>query len=57
MAANAVGGLVNVRLYPPWCVSRPPPVNNPFWRWPCGVLAGMMFNFTLSSKLVFKGPI
>ena len=42
---------------PPWCGSRPPPINNLYVALIVGVLAGLVFNFTLSKALVFKGPI
>lgn len=54
--ANAVGGLVNVGLYATLVKFAPPPVNNPFLALPVGVLAGLVFNFTLSKKLVFREP-
>ena len=33
-----------------------PPFNHKFVAQACGVLAGLIFNFTLSKKLVFRGP-
>ncbi len=33
------------------------PFNNKFVAQACGVIIGLLFNFTLSSKLVFKGPL
>jgi putative flippase GtrA len=57
VTANMVGGLVNVGLYSTLVRFAPPPVNNPFLALAVGTLAGLVFNFTLSSKLVFKGPI
>lgn len=57
VAANAVGGLVNVGLYSTLVRFAPPPVNNPFAALAIGTLAGLLFNFTLSNKLVFKGPL
>jgi len=57
VTANAVGGLVNVGLYSTLVRFAPPPANNPFLALAIGTLAGLMFNFTLSNKLVFKGPI
>ena len=56
LAANAVGGLVNVGLYS--CLVRfaPPPVNNLYVALVVGVLAGLGFNFTLSRLMVFKTP-
>jgi putative flippase GtrA len=57
LAANAVGGLVNVGLYSTLVRFAPPPANNLYVALVLGVLAGLVFNFTLSKKLVFKGPI
>lgn len=57
LAANAVGGLVNVGLYSTLVRFAPPPVNNLYVALIVGVLAGLVFNFTLSKTLVFKGPI
>ena len=51
LAANAVGGLVNVGLYSAlvrYCAAAlQRPLSS---RWSCGVLAGLIFNFTLSKK-------
>lgn len=57
LVANAVGGLVNVGLYSTLVRFAPPPANNLYIALILGVLAGLIFNFTLSKKLVFKGPI
>lgn len=57
LAANAVGGLVNVGLYSTLVRFAPPPANNLYVALMLGVLAGLVFNFTLSKKLVFKGPL
>ena len=57
LTANAVGGLVNVGLYATLVRFAPPPVNNPYLALAMGTLAVLAFNFTLSKKLVFKGPI
>ena len=57
LAANAVGGLVNVGLYSTLVRFAPPPINNLYVALVLGVLAGLIFNFTLSKTLVFKGPI
>jgi putative flippase GtrA len=57
LAANAVGGLVNVGLYSTLVRFAPPPINNLYLALVVGVLAGLIFNFTLSKKLVFRGPI
>jgi putative flippase GtrA len=57
LAANAVGGLTNVGLYSTLVRFAPPPVNNLYIALMVGVLAGLVFNFTLSKTMVFKGPI
>jgi putative flippase GtrA len=57
LAANAVGGLVNVGLYSVLVRFAPPPFNDLTIALVCGVMLGLVFNFTLSNKLVFKGPI
>jgi putative flippase GtrA len=56
LAANAVGGLVNVGLYSTLVRFAPPPLNNLYAALVVGVLAGLAFNFTLSRVLVFKAP-
>jgi putative flippase GtrA len=35
----------------------PPPINNLYVALVLGVLAGLVFNFTLSKKMVFRGPL
>jgi putative flippase GtrA len=62
LAANAVGGLVNVGLYSVLVRFAPPPLNELTVALVLGVLLGLVFNFTLSKKLVFrpgayKGPL
>ena len=57
LAANAVGGLVNVGLYATLVRFAPPPLDNLYVALVVGVLAGLIFNFTLSKKLVFKAPL
>ncbi len=56
LAANAVGGLVNVGLYSTLVRFAPPPLNNLYVALVVGVLAGLAFNFTLSRVMVFKAP-
>jgi putative flippase GtrA len=57
LGANAVGGLVNVGLYSVLVRYAPPPFNGLTVALICGVLLGLAFNFTLSKKLVFRGPL
>jgi putative flippase GtrA len=53
---NAIGAAIN------WLVSillryeAPSPLNNPYLALVAGVAAGLVFNFTLSKRLVFVGP-
>ncbi len=54
LAANAVGGLVNVGLYSVLVRFAPPPLNELTVALVLGVLLGLVFNFTLSKKLVFR---
>jgi putative flippase GtrA len=57
LAANAVGGLVNVGLYSVLVRFAPPPLNDLTVALVLGVLLGLIFNFTLSKTIVFKGPL
>jgi putative flippase GtrA len=57
LGANAVGGLVNVGLYSVLVRFAPPPFNDLTVALVLGVLLGLTFNFTLSKKVVFKGPL
>jgi putative flippase GtrA len=57
MGANAVGATVNYASSVVLVHFAPFPLNEKFIAQACGVLLGMVFNFTLSNKLVFKGPI
>jgi putative flippase GtrA len=54
LAANAVGGLVNVGLYSVLVRFAPPPFNELTVALVCGVLLGLAFNFILSKKMVFR---
>ena len=53
LAANAVGGLVNVGLYSVMLRTAPPPFNDINIAFVCGVLLGLVFNFVLSKRWVF----
>jgi hypothetical protein len=46
-----------VGLYSTLVRFAPPPANNLYVALVLGVLGGLIFNFTLSKKLVFKGPL
>ncbi len=54
--ANLVGAAVNYGVYAALVHFAPPPWNNPFLALVMGVLAGLVFNFTLSRLLVFRSP-
>ena len=56
LVTNAIGATIN------WLVSillryeAPVPLNNPYLALVAGVAAGLVFNFTLSKRLVFRAP-
>jgi len=54
--ANAVGAVVNYATALLLVRYGPAPFNNKFAAQACGVLAGLLFNFTLSSRMVFRRP-
>lgn len=54
LAANGIGFLVNYAVYASLVMFAPKPLNNPFIALAFGTLAGLTFNFMLSSKLVFR---
>jgi putative flippase GtrA len=54
MGANAVGAVVNYSTALALVHFAPAPFHNKFVAQACGVLAGLVFNFTLSSKMVFR---
>ena len=54
VVANAFGGFVNLALYTVLVTFAPPPASNPFFAVFAGVLAGLVFNFALSSRVVFR---
>jgi putative flippase GtrA len=53
LAANALGGAINFLLFSAVLRFVPPPANNPAIALACGVLAGLVFNFTMSKLVVF----
>ncbi len=57
VGANAVGAVFNYGISVLAVHYGPAPLDNKYIAQACGVLAGLLFNFTLSSKMVFKGPI
>ena len=54
VASNGIGAAANFAVY--WQLTHlaPFPFNNPYFALAIGVLIGLVFNFTLSKKLVFK---
>ncbi len=54
VGANAVGAVVNYATALLLVRFAPEPFNNKFVAQACGVLAGLAFNFTLSSRMVFR---
>ena len=55
VAANIVGTIVNYGVYAALLHFASAPLNNKYIALVIGVLAGLIFNFTLSKKLVFTG--
>ncbi|MBV9061602.1 MAG: GtrA family protein [Alphaproteobacteria bacterium] len=54
VAANGLGFVVNYAVYASLIALAPKPLNNPFLALAFGTLAGLTFNFLLSSRLVFR---
>ena len=54
MGANVLGAVVNYCAALALVHFASSPFSNKFVAQACGVLAGLVFNFTLSSKMVFK---
>ena len=52
--ANAVGAIVNYASYTACVRFAPPPLGNPLLATAIGVAVGMVFNFTLSKRFVFR---
>ena len=55
VAANILGALVNYGVYAALLHFASPPLGNKYVALVVGVLAGLIFNFTLSKTLVFTG--
>jgi putative flippase GtrA len=56
VAANGFGFLVNYAVYATLIVVGPKPMDNPFLALAFGTVAGLLFNFILSSRIVFRTP-
>jgi putative flippase GtrA len=54
VAANAVGAVINYGTYALLVRFAPSPLNNAFVAAAVGVCVGLLFNFTLSKRLVFR---
>lgn len=52
--ANALGAIVNYGTYTLLVALAPAPLNNPMLATAIGVAIGLVFNFTLSKRFVFK---
>jgi putative flippase GtrA len=57
IGANAIGAVVNYGTSVLLVLYAASPFDHKFIAQACGVLVGLIFNFVLSRKLVFKGPI
>ena len=54
MLANGVGALVNYGAYTVLVSFAPAPLSNPLLATAVGVAVGLVFNFTLSKRFVFR---
>jgi putative flippase GtrA len=54
IATNLLGALVNYGVYAAVVHFAPPPLDNLYLALALGVGAGLVFNFTLSQRLVFR---
>jgi len=54
VATNSVGAAANFAVYVLLIGYAPWPLNIPYIALAAGILAGLVFNFTLSKKLVFR---
>ena len=57
VVASGLGFLVNYGIYAGLHALAPAPLNNPYLALACGTLADLLFNFTLSRKLVFRSAV
>jgi len=57
LAANGIGFLVNYAVYASLVTFAPKRLNNPFVALAFGTLAGLLFNYVLSRKLVFRSRV
>lgn len=54
LSANGIGGIINYGVYALCVTFAPAPLNNPYLAMIVSVFVGLTFNFTLSSKVVFR---
>lgn len=54
VAANALGFIVNYTVYASLVRFAPAPLNSPYIALAFGTLAGLIFNFALSKRFVFR---
>jgi putative flippase GtrA len=57
VATNSLGAIANFAVYALLIGYAPWPLNVPYVALAFGVLVGLVFNFTLSKKLVFRGNL
>jgi putative flippase GtrA len=55
VATNALGAAANFAIYALLIAYAPAPLNIAYIALAIGILAGLVFNFTLSKRLVFRG--
>ena len=55
VTANGLGAAANFAVYSALIGHAPDPLRIPYVALPIGILTGLVFNFTLSRKLVFLG--
>jgi putative flippase GtrA len=54
VVANGLGAIANFLLFAVLVRFAPPPANNPYLALAAGTLFGLVFNFTLSKRFVFR---
>lgn len=54
VAANSIGLAVNYAIYSAIITFAPAPLNSPYIALAFGTLAGLIFNFVLSARFVFR---
>ncbi|MGC9952984.1 MAG: GtrA family protein [Rhizomicrobium sp.] len=55
VATNGIGAAANFAIYAALIGLAPFPLNIPYVALAVGILVGLVFNFTLSKRLVFRG--